>query len=148
MNRLTTVYAEIKIWAGQLKLQVSSNTQQINEEAVGAYPAPTLEFLDSEGTLIARTKPIGAFLIAAHGRFDLVGPYATEAIVYFMQGGPGISTTISGAGVTPTKHTRQIFQGINTEGWYTLIERQPSTAKLLTIDSFKELLARVAGYVS
>lgn len=88
---------------------------------------------------------MGAAVIAAEGRIEIVGSRDRQALVYFAAGGPQINVTI-GADPSVTHTSHQIFKNVTSEGWYWLEDVRLGRAKLLDQSVFKDLLRGVADF--
>src|SRR5690349_24472572 len=81
---------QVERWLDPIGLKGSEGSVELNEEDIGRYQAMQLEITDRDDKLIASLVPMGASIIGADGRIDLVGPLDREVILYLTGGGPQV----------------------------------------------------------
>ena len=140
------LYQEVKKWIKKENLLAQEKDVEINEEIPGRYKAPGLSIKDKDGKRIAELRPVGAWIIGAKGRIDIVGRLDQAHLVYMEPPGPCITTAISTAGEELEKKSRLLFQGVNLAGWYWIEDKRRGKAHLLDAKLFMELLAEVSDY--
>lgn len=139
------LFAKIEGWATAKGLRIKRGSVQLNEEAYGIYPAETLQILTEAGEKLAEFVPIGASIIAAKGRVDLIGSIDSVILADWDKGGPSITTTIDdGAAVHST--SKPIYRNVGDAGWYWVESRKLSRAHRFDERLFYELLRSVSDY--
>lgn len=145
LKHITELYENIENWLDRKIFNIIHEDIELNEEACGVYKVSKLVVKNQEGITIADIVPVGAWVIGANGRVDLLGKYDSVIIVYFEKGGPSITTTISSGGHTTTSETR-FYKGIEEAGWYWVEDRRRGKAHKINREMFYELLAEVSDY--
>ena len=140
------LYQEVKKWIKKENLLAQEKDVEINEEIPGRYKAPGLSIKDKDGKRIAELRPVGAWIIGAKGRVDVIGSLDQTHLVYIEPPGPGITTTISTTSEELEKKTTLLFRGVNLAGWYWIEDKRRGKAHLLDAKLFMELLAEVSDY--
>lgn len=145
-SRLNALYSEVQKWIENTGLGVLQKTIKLNEEIPGRYEVPTLTISDAQGKKVADLLPVGAWIIGAEGRVDLVGTVDREALVYMAEGGPQITTKEEEGGRTEQTRSIPLFRGVEEAGWYWIERWRPSRARRLTGQLFVDLLSEVSDY--
>jgi hypothetical protein len=148
LKQVETLFSEIKQWATNADLTVSSVEITIEEEAFGSYSTSKLLIKNKQGREIAQIIPIGASILGANGRIDIKGLYDSEIIVALNKDGPKMVTTIrdDNGNETGTK-TKYFYKGIDEDGWYW-IENKRDKGYRLNAQLFFELLSEISDYES
>lgn len=147
LHSLDSLFERVKGWAEESGLVVARSQTSINEEAYGAYEAPVLTISSPQGKLLATFKPIGANIIGANARVDLVGNFDLFTIVQLDEGGPRISTIINAGDGVLSSGTRPLYKGVTDAGWYWIESKKLARAYKMDKTLFFELLSLVSGYV-
>lgn len=148
LARVKSLFDEVRSWLDGTGLSAKEESVELWEERYGKYTAPVLKLLDGRGRRVAHLNPVGANIIGAHGRVDLIGTLAKEILVYLTDGGPVFSTKIKvGEGVIEEK-SRPLFRGIDAPGWYW--SESPIRRKATKFDRaiLLELLSGISDYES
>lgn len=127
-------------------LRASRGVIELHEEAIGRYEAPTLTIQDSGGSKVADLVPVGAWIIGAEGRVDLVGSLGRESLMYMAEGGPQFTTKATNSGKAKAEHSTPLFRGVEQAGWYWIERWRPSRARRLEEELFMDLLSEVSDY--
>ena len=78
---LEELYQDIKSCVSELDFEINEKEMEIYEERSGSYKVKEFfAYLDDE--FVFKVKPVGAFIIAADGRADLIGEMDTKNLVY------------------------------------------------------------------
>ncbi len=147
LSRLEALYTDVTSWVADRTLNVSSSFVELHEETLGRYEVPCLSIQKAGGEEIGMLNPVGATVIGASGRVDLVGAVDREILVFLDKGGPTISRTIQDSGQAKTQ-TVPLYRGVSEDGWYWIESRKPSRARLLDKTLFLDLLDEVSDYES
>lgn len=143
LKSMTELYENIRSWLDIASLQTSPLEEiELREEAYGAYKAQKMTIQDADGITIADIMPVGAGVIGASGRVDLVGKYDRVIIVLLEKGGPIITTMDSGGKPSVTR----FYKDIKEAGWYWIEDRRRGKAHKIDKEIFYELLTEVSDY--
>jgi hypothetical protein len=142
---LAELYANVDIWLNSTPLRTSREEIELREESSGPYKVEELIIKDVTGAIIARIMPVGAWVIGAKGRADLIGKLDKVIMVNLEKGGPVMTTTISCEGHEETSVTK-FYKNIAETGWYWIEDRRRGKAHKIDKDTFYELLTEVSDY--
>lgn len=143
---ITSLYQEISIWIHNKPLKTQEEEIVIHEEAHGRYKVNKLIILDDNGKKIAELVPIGASIIGAKGRIDLIGKLDIVTIIYLEKEGPTLKTSITEGGKKEGSKTRHLYKGADHEGWYWIENTRLGRVHALDQELFFDLLAVVSDY--
>jgi hypothetical protein len=143
---INELYGQVKKWVETKNLVTKEKEVELNEELLGQYKAPGLLIEEKKGKKIAELKPVGAQIIGAEGRVDVVGKVDKMHLIYLEPPGPGLSTTEKVSGEEPQRPSRPLFRGVNRPGWYWIESARLGRAKPVTEEMFLDMLAEVSDY--
>lgn len=146
VSRLEALYSDVAKWVKGAGLKFSRGQIEIREEIPGSYSVPTLVILDADGNKLADLLPVGAWLIGAEGRVDLVGLMDRNSLVYLETGGPSITTRIKAGDGGSEELSRPLFKGVEHPGWYWIADTRLGRARPVTKELFLDLLREVSDY--
>jgi len=146
VSRLNELYSAVETWMEDTDLKTSRGTVELNEEIPGRYEAATLKISGAQGKKVADLLPVGAWIIGAEGRVDLVGLLDRNSLVYLREGGPHIKMTESERPRDSKEWSRPLFKGVERPGWYWIGESRRGRAHPLTKELFLDLLSEVSDY--
>lgn len=141
LESLEKLFEDIKQWIRDLGWVVDQTTTPINEPTTGNYDAPQLIIMDKDRNLVAELRPVGANIIGADWRVDMVGPYDEEVLVYWISGAPEIER--KNRNELAHKVTR-LFKGADKPGWYLIEDTKLGRARSLNKELFIDLLEEVS----
>ena len=144
-QHVNTLYHSVREWLDSPNLSAKAGSVHLNEEAVGRYEVPLLSIL-AHGRQIAELRPVGLSIVGARGRVDLVGTFDSIPLLYLLQGGGAITSTVSAGGKVLDRSSRPLFHGVQRSGWYWIEDKKVGVARLLDRSLFQEVLARVSDY--
>ena len=81
LKSVDELYDNISSWLSPYGLTTLPEKIEITEEASGAYKANKLTIQDEKKEIVASIMPVGAWVIGANGRVDLIGKYDKVIIV-------------------------------------------------------------------
>ena len=145
LARIQDLFTEIEKWATAKNLLVNRNNIKLNEEAYGMYEVEAIQLVTSTNQKIAEFQPVGASIIGAKGRVDLVGTIDSVVLVDWDKGGPSFETTVTN-GAETQKHIKPLYRDVNESGWYWVESRKLSRAHKLDEQLFYDLLLAVSDY--
>jgi len=141
--RVLDLYKQVEGWVKDTSLKMEQQEHSVVEELYGSYNVPQLEVRRGDGAHVALLVPIGASVIAAEGRIEIVGTRDRQPLVYFAGGGPHVNVTIGG-GPSPVQTSRRVFKDVTSEGWYWPEDVRLGRARPLDATLFKDLLRAVS----
>lgn len=145
LAKLAALYVDFRTWLKPVGIETSQYEIRLLEEAFGAYVAPGMK-LYLNNRLLADVRPVGAAIIGASGRVDIVGSVATATLVYLEKGGPRITITETSGNHSHTTHGPLLFVGIGNSGWYWIQDRQSHKALPLGKDLCLNLISSVSDH--
>lgn len=146
LERLSALYADVRRWLGDKGVEITEDSIEIYEAEFGRYNAPRLSIRKNQGGMLAEIRPVGASIIAADGRADIVGTLDTQSLVYFHDGGPQVDVTQDRPDGVVVGH-RPMFRGVDMDGWYWMEEKRFGRVRRLDESLLLDLLAEVSDYV-
>jgi len=144
--RLEGLYSSVDKWIEDMGLTLSRSSIELNEEVAGRYEVPAAAILDAEGRKVAELLPLGAWIIGAEGRVDLVGPLDRASLVYLRRSGPHIDMKEANATGNLKDWSRPLFQGVDRAGWYWIEDRRLGRAHPVTKRLFLDIVAEVSDH--
>lgn len=142
-RRVLALYDRVEEWLNGTSLKPRRVEHSVREELYGRYNIPQLELESADGADVASLVPMGAEVIAAEGRVELVGTRDRQPLLYFAAGGPQINVTVGG-GKQPVHVSHRVFRDVTSEGWYWLEDVRLGRARLLDGALFKDLIRAVS----
>jgi len=143
LSEVDRLYTEIKAWISGYELLSSESDILITEKKCGEYQTKKLTLSTKDGTRIAEIVPIGAWVVGANGRIDIIGLHDRIIIVHLDKGGPSFNFTFR---VPMKTDKRFIYKGIDEAGWYWFEHKLSSKGHKLTAELFFEILADISDY--
>lgn len=134
---LTLLFHDLDLWAKDAGLSVKESEISITEPQTGKYTAKKLTVSDNDGTALAEVRPIGAWIIGADWRVDIVGHLDTQTIVYWSTGSPEIHPPEDDRTYVSRK---RLFGGTDQPGWYWIENKMLGRARPLNKDLFIDLI--------
>ncbi len=120
LEQLKKLYSFIEEFCREYGLRCRYSDLEIYEEFAGKYKAKEL-YVYSDGDLLFKLKPIGAHIIAADGRVDLIGKFEERRLV-FLSRPYELQTEIKIDGRVIERKVRPLYKGFEKEGWYVSLE--------------------------
>ncbi len=142
-RRISDLYRRVGEWIAGSSLKTERHDHWVTEAPYGSYNIPKLELIRGDGSHLASLVPMGAEVIAAEGRIELIGTRERQPLLYFAAGGPHINVTVDG-GAKPAHISHPVFRGVTSEGWYWLEDVRLGRARPLDATLFKDLLRTVS----
>ena len=140
------LFSDIENWLKGTDLKASRGTMELDEEVLGRYEAPTVTIQNAQAKKVADLLPVGAQIIGAEGRVDLVGTLDREVLVYLSQGGPRITVKAANRREAEGGRATPLFRGVEEAGWYWIERSRPARARRLTQELFLDLVSEVSDY--
>lgn len=146
LSDIKSLYQEISKWIHNTALKMREEEMVIHEKASGEYTVKKLIILDDNDNRIAELVPVGAWIIGAKGRVDLIGKLDEVIIIDLEKGGPTLTTSITEEGKKEENKTKYLYKGVDQEGWYWIENTRLGRLYALDQQLFFELLAEVSDY--
>lgn len=146
LSDIKSLYQEISAWIHNTALKIREEEMVIHEKASGEYTAKKLIILDDNDNTIAELVPIGAWIIGANGRVDLIGKLDKAIIIDLEKGGLRLTTSITEGENKISEETKYLYKGVDQEGWYWIENTRRSRVYALDQQLFFDLLAEVSDY--
>jgi len=143
---LKELYQEVKTWIKQKDLVTEERDIEINEEVPGRYAAPELTIYDKHKKQVVELVPVGAWIIGAEGRVDIIGKLDRANLVYLQPGGSHVRNSLYDSNGKTEQVSRPLFKGVDRAGWYWIGESRRARAHPLTKELFLDLLSEVSDY--
>ena len=146
LSDIKSLYQEISKWIDNKPLKMKEEEIVVHEKAPGKYKVQKLIIFDDNDNKIAELVPVGAWIIGAKGRIDLVGKLDKVTIVDLEKGGPTLATSITEGGKKEENKTKYLYKVVDHEGWYWIEDTRLGRIYALDQKLFFELLAEVSDY--
>jgi hypothetical protein len=140
-----SLYVDVERWVAGFAV-VERRTTTLNEQA-GRYDAVSLSIhpRSAEQTAAVELRPIGASIIGARGRVDLIGRLGSRTFVYLPKGGPTFHSSVSSEGKVLESRATPVLRGVDRDGWYWIEDARRGRALPVEETLFLELLIVVSA---
>jgi len=143
-QNLQHLYGDVKSWLTGFVYK--ENLIEINEEYAIPYKSPEL-YIYKNNEFISKIKPVGAHIIAADGRADLIGKRDKLSIAFLKK-----TRSVKVNADTESEQTNNVaglkehdlYIGYEGAGWYICRGKRKITK--LSSESFFKALENVSGY--
>ncbi|WP_022671141.1 hypothetical protein [Hippea alviniae] len=124
LKNLDLLFGQIEEFAKKYNLSWKYENIEIYEEYAGKYETKELYVLKNDD-FVFKVKPIGAYIIGAEGRADLIGILDAVVLVY-LEKNHFLETKISaGNEKNVISHSKEpLYVGFENPGWYISLERK------------------------
>ena len=126
LNKLNELYCQIENFVNKYGLKYRYEEIQIYEEYAGKYFAKEM-YVSRDGEFVFKLKPIGAYIIGADGRVDMIGTLDTKVIVYLEKLYKmefTVSTELRNKEELVSTSSIPLYDGYEGPGWYISSERK------------------------
>lgn len=142
LEKLKELYKFVEEFCKEQNLEYRYEDIEIYEEFGGRYKTKEL-FVYKDGEFLFKLKPVGAYIIAADGRVDLIGKFDEKRLVYLAK--PYVlEIGVEVKGKEPAREQVPLYTGFEKEGWYIALERKK--IKPLDEASFCQALEGVSEF--
>ncbi len=142
IQNLQLMYREVKSWLTGFVCK--ENLIEIYEEYALPYKAPELYIYRNDGFL-CKIKPVGAHIIAADGRADLIGKRDKLSIALLKESRAVKANSDTKSEQTDNEDLRKdLYLGYEGAGWYVCWGKRRITK--ISSESFSEAMESVSGY--
>ena len=144
LRNLDLLFGQIEAFAKKYNLSWRYENIEIYEEYAGKYKAKELYVLKNDD-FIFKIKPIGAYIIGAEGRADMVGILDSVVLVY-LEKNHFLETKISvGNEKNIISHSKEpLYVGFENPGWYISLERKKIAP--ITEENICEILEDISEF--
>lgn len=148
LENVSECYRMVGEWLKEESLSCKQIDHEIHEEASGRYTTQKLLIYKNESNRIAEMVPVGAWVIGADGRIDLIGNFDQQILIYLKEAKKiRTSVTISMNGdehPDASKNSLSLYKGFEKAGWYWIEYTRFGKVRALNKDLFFELLSEVS----
>ncbi len=119
-NQILDIKDKFVKWLKELghSIEVSDIKIQKMEELSGTYDTHQFD-LKIDNTLKISLVPYAIWIVGAEGRIEVSGPAGSEKLVFFLKGGPALTTSLKYEGGKQIEsHTQKYFSNIDEKNWY------------------------------
>jgi len=142
LEKLKELYTFVEAFCKEQGLNYRYEGIEICEEKAGRYKTEEL-FVYKNDVFLFKLKPIGAYIIAADGRVDLIGRFDERKLIFLTYPRELVSK-IEIDNVIVEERKTPLYKGFKEEGWYIVLER--GKIKLLDKTSFCKALEEVSEF--
>jgi hypothetical protein len=147
LNNVSRLYAMIEKWLNEKSLLSKQVEHDMREEASGSYTTKKLLVYKDENNQIAELLPVGAWVIGANGRIDLIGNFDQQILIYLKKDikieTPTTTSCNDDECQERSKNSRSLYKGFEKAGWYWIENKRLGRARALDKDLFFDLLSEV-----
>jgi hypothetical protein len=132
-----TPLVSIEEWLKEKLLYCKSMDYPMNEKESGEYVAQKLIIFKD------KIRPVGAWIIGASGRIDLIGDFDQQILIYLKEN-TKLATNEKKAERSDRGYS--FYRGFEGEGWYWIEEKRLGNIYPVNKKLFLELLTEVTDY--
>ncbi|MGB9618607.1 MAG: hypothetical protein ACP5M0_15075 [Desulfomonilaceae bacterium] len=137
---LEQLYSEVRSWVEAESYNTQEELIELDEPRAGRYQVPKLTIRNSSGKALAELVPVGAWIIGADWRVDVVGHMQNEVLVYWRSGAPELDIPEPENGA---KRKERLFKGADKEGWYWIEDKKFGRARPVDKELLLDLISEV-----
>jgi hypothetical protein len=144
LDRVNQFFEPVKTWVPQFKTIQTEKSHFVQDET-GKYQTPFLSIVKtnlsdeiSDAFSLADLLPEGTSVLMGEGIIKIDGLYGQEFIIYMLKQGWLIQDRFG--------QERQMYQGIDDDGWYWLESSHRNRVHLVDETVFMDLLKMVSLY--
>ncbi len=120
LNKIRELYNQIENFVNKYDLKYKYDDISLYEEYAGKYWTQEM-YISKDGEFLFKLKPIGAYIIGADGRVDIIGKFDSKVIIYLEKLYKMEFATSTESGdkkecVSPS--TVSLYDGYEGPGWY------------------------------
>ncbi len=117
LKKLEFLFKQIEEFAKKYNLSWRYEDIEIYEEYGGRYRAKEL-FVLKDGEFVFKVKPIGAYIIGADGRADMIGTLDSVVLIYLEK------PYVMEFKISSSSTRIPLYDGFKESGWYISLERK------------------------
>jgi len=142
LEKLKELYAFVEVFCKEQGLNYRYEEIEIYEEYAGKYKTEEI-YVYKNDSFLFKLKPIGAYIIAADGRVDLIGKFDERKLIFLAKPYKLVSK-VEIDGVIVEERETLLYKGFKKEGWYIVLER--GKIKPLDKASFCKVLEEISEF--
>ncbi len=149
LNNISEFYTMVTKWLKDKSLFCEETYYNINEKVSGEYTIKKLAVFKDADNKIAEICPVGAWIIGANGRVDLIGDFNQQILIYLKKDlKTKTSRTVSADEEQHdvSEKNYSVYKGFGRAGWYWIEDRRLGKAHAVNKELFFDLLAEVSDY--
>ncbi|MEA1968773.1 MAG: hypothetical protein U9N77_11225 [Thermodesulfobacteriota bacterium] len=150
LKNVSKCYAMIEEWLNEKSLLSKLIEYNIHEKASGKYTTKKLIIYKDKNNQIAELLPIGAWIIGANGRIDLIGNFDQQILIYLKKDikmKTSVTTSTNDDEYQEvSKNGHSLYKGFQEAGWYWIEDKRLGKAHALNKNLFFDLLSEVSDY--
>lgn len=149
IDNISDFYNMATEWLKEKSLSYKKVNHNINETKSGKYTVEKLIIYKNKTEKIAEICPIGAWIIGANGRIDLIGDFDQQILIYLKKDlkiKTSISISTDEDEYEVSKNTYSLYKGVDRNGWYWIENKQLGKTYAINKELFFDLLAEVSDY--
>ncbi len=150
LNNVSECYTMVEEWLNEKSLFSKRIEYDLHEKASGKYITKKLLILKNENKQIAELLPVGAWIIGANGRIDLIGNFDQQILIFLnkdIKMKSSVTTSINDDEYQEvSKNSHSLYKGFEKAGWYWIEDKRFGKAHALNKDLFFDLLSEVSDY--
>ena len=145
LEKLKELYAFIEDFCKEQNLECKYSDVEIYEEFAGKYKTREI-YAYKSGEFVFKFKPIGAYIIAADGRVDLIGKFDEKRIIFLENPHEfKIGLKVESEGEEKNlEETGYPLYNVDKSGWYIVLEEGKTVP--LTKNSLCRVLEEISGF--
>ena len=125
LEKLEELYKFVEEFCKEQNLEYRYEDIEIYEEFGGRYKTKEL-FVYKDGEFLFKLKPVGAYIIAADGRVDLIGKFDEKRLIFLTRQHELVTKLEENGKILSEKRT-PLYSGFRGAGWYIALERKRVT---------------------
>ena len=142
LSRLEELYSIVEEFCRENGLEYRYSEVEICEEFAGRYEVKEM-YVYKDGEFLFKLKPVGAYIIAADGRVDLIGKFDEKRIIFLNEPHEfTIALEVNGKKIEESK--RPLYKGFFKEGWYVSMDQ--GRVKLLSKGLLCQLVEEISEF--
>ncbi len=141
LKNISLFYTMVAEWANNKSFFFKEVQHNIHEKASGEYTTKKLLVYKEKNNQIAEICPVGAWIIGANGRIDLIGNFDQQILIYLKKNKPAENSPP----ISINQEGSHFFhKGVDQDGWYWIEDKKLGKAHAVNKDLFFDLLAEVS----
>ena len=151
LDNISVFYTMIAEWLKDKSLFCKEIDYNVNEKASGQYTAKKLVILKNNANPLAEIFPVGAWVIGANGRIDLIGDFDQQILIYLkkdLKRKDSITIPKNEEHYGVSKSSYSLYKRVEQDGWYWIENKRLGKAHAVNKELFFDLLAEVSDHES
>ncbi len=148
-DNISVFYAMVAEWLNDKSLFCKEKDYNINEKVSGEYTAKKLVIFKDGSNQIAEICPVGAWIIGANGRIDLIGDFDQQILIYLKKDlkiKTSITISTDEEQYEVSENSYSPYKEVGQDGWYWIEDKRLGKTHAVNKELFLDLLAEVSDY--